>query len=55
MAALPSFALEPLEQSYRRMSDDVYRYESAAENSSRAEGERSALPLTYENLWIAES
>jgi hypothetical protein len=50
----PSFALQPLEQTYTRLDERRYRYESAsfsAELLVREDG----LPLRYGEAWIAEA
>lgn len=51
----PSFALEPLEQSYRRLSERVYRYESAggsftADLEVDASGFATLYPGFFEEL-----
>jgi hypothetical protein len=51
----PSFALERLEQSYRRERAERYRYESAGGAFVAAiEVDASGLPLDYETIWTVE-
>lgn len=52
----PGFTLEPLEQSYTRIADRAYRYESAggrfvAELLVNEDG----LPLQYGNIWTCDA
>jgi uncharacterized protein len=51
----PSFELEPLEQVYQRIDDQVYRYSSAG-GAFVAEltVNHTGLVIYYPNLWIAE-
>jgi hypothetical protein len=51
----PSFTLEPLEQTYRRVDDGVYRYESAG-GTFVAEIEVNSVGLvtSYPPAWVAE-
>ena len=52
----PSFALEPLDQSYRRLAERTYRYESAGGKFvAELQVDPSGLPLQYAGLWAAES
>jgi hypothetical protein len=52
----PSFALEPLEQTYRRLAERVYRYESAGGRFRRdLEVDAAGFPLRYPDFWEAES
>ena len=52
----PGFYLEPLEQSYERLSDFAYRYESAGGSFvADVEVNHAGLVTRYENLWIAEN
>ena len=52
----PSFKLEPLEQTYSHLADDLYRYESAG-GSFVAELRVSAagFPLHYAGIWRVEA
>lgn len=50
----PSFTLEPLEQTYRRISERIFRYESA-NFVAELEISESGLPLRYGNIWRAEA
>ena len=52
----PSFKLEPLEQTYSHLADDLYRYESAG-GSFVAELRVSAagFPMDYAGIWRAEA
>src|SRR5439155_24707202 len=48
----PSFALEPLEQSYRRTGERTYRYESAGGKFvAELQLHHSGLPLRYGDIW----
>ncbi len=51
----PSFTLEPLPQSYQRLSDEVYRYESG---NGRYTADLHVSPagfvLDYPQAWVAE-
>jgi len=52
----PSFALEPLEQTYRRISKRTYRYESAGGKFvAELQVHESGFPLQYGNIWSAEA
>jgi hypothetical protein len=52
----PSFALVPLEQRYRRVSESEYRYESAGGSFTAALHVNEAGFITsYANLWELES
>lgn len=52
----PSFALEPLEQSYERLGERSYRYESAGGRFvADLEVSESGLPLRYGSLWTADA
>ena len=52
----PEFTLEPLEQTYTRLSEDSYRYESAGGKFKRdLKVHASGLVLDYPQLWSAES
>lgn len=52
----PSFALEPLEQTYRRVSETAYRYESAGGSFVREIRVNDAgLVTLYPGLWEAEA
>lgn len=51
----PSFALEPLEQKYRRIADRTYRYESAGGRFvAEINVGESGLPQRYGDIWRAE-
>lgn len=51
----PSFALEPLDQTYSRIAERVYRYESAGGRFvAQIEVDDNGLPLRYGDLWSAE-
>ena len=51
----PSFALEPLEQTYRRLAGDRYRYESAGGSFvAEIDVNPDGLPLEYAGVWTAE-
>lgn len=52
----PTFALEPLEQSYRRLSERRYRYSSAGGRFvAELDVDESGLPLRYGDIWRAET
>ncbi|HYS55263.1 MAG TPA: putative glycolipid-binding domain-containing protein [Thermoanaerobaculia bacterium] len=52
----PSFALEPLEQTYARVSDRIFRYESAGGKFvAEIETNEAGLPMRYGDLWRAEA
>ena len=52
----PSFALEPLEQSYERAGERTFIYESAGGKFvADLEVSEAGLPLRYGNLWTAEA
>lgn len=48
----PSFALEPLEQSYERMGERVYRYASATGFTADIEVNEEGLPIHYPGLAV---
>ncbi len=51
----PSFALEPLEQSYTRVGADLYRYESAGGRFvASMEVDAEGLVMRYGEIWIRE-
>jgi hypothetical protein len=51
----PSFNLEPLQQSYRRIDETAYRYESAGGTFVRdLQVAESGLVLQYPGFWEAE-
>lgn len=51
----PSFALEALDQTYSRIAERVYRYESAGGRFvAQIEVDDNGLPLRYGDLWSAE-
>ena len=50
----PSFALEPLEQTYERIGDTRYRYTSAGGAfTAEIEVDAAGLPARYGEYWIA--
>lgn len=52
----PDFTLEPLEQTYHRISDSTFRYESASGKFvAELHVSKSGLPLRYGDLWCAEA
>ena len=52
----PEFTLELLAQSYTRISDDTYRYESAGGKFKRdLKVDANGFVLDYPDIWIAES
>jgi len=52
----PSFALEPLDQKYQRVDDNVYRYESGRGRfKADLEVDQNDLVTEYPGIWIAES
>ena len=52
----PSFALEPLEQLYRRIDATTYHYESAGgEFVARLQVNADGFVVNYPNFWRAES
>ena len=51
----PSFALEPLEQSYERLDNNMYRYESAGGRFvARVGVDDSGLVTDYGDIWSRE-
>jgi uncharacterized protein len=51
----PSFGLEPLRQTYRRIGETTYRYESAGGSFVRdIQVADSGLVVTYPGFWAAE-
>jgi hypothetical protein len=51
----PSFALEPLEQSYERLAEDAYRYDSAGGRFvARIDVDPHGFPTDYAGLWVRE-
>ncbi|HEX9160449.1 MAG TPA: putative glycolipid-binding domain-containing protein [Thermoanaerobaculia bacterium] len=52
----PGFTLEPLEQTYRRLSGRMFRYESAAGTFvAELEVGELGLPLRYGDIWSADA
>lgn len=52
----PSFELERLDQVYRRLADDVYRYESADGAFTRdLTVDAAGFPTEYPDFWTAET
>jgi hypothetical protein len=51
----PSFTLEPLEQTYRRLGERTYRYSSAGGRFvAELEVDDRGLPLRYGDIWRVE-
>ena len=50
----PSFALEPFEQTYRRLGPARYRYESAGGFSAELDVDDAGFPVRYGDIWRAE-
>ena len=52
----PSFTLEPLEQSYTRISERAYRYESAGGRfAAELHVNEAGLPTRYGDIWSSEA
>src|SRR5262245_60545060 len=52
----PDFKLEPLDQSYRRVSNSAYRYESAAGKFvAQLSVNEAGFVTGYPNLWVIEA
>lgn len=52
----PTFSLEPLEQTYRRLGERTFRYESAGGAFiAEIEVSEAGLPLRYGDIWSAET
>lgn len=52
----PSFTLEPLEQTYTRLTELTYRYESAGGRFvAELAVDESALPVRYGDFWVADA
>ena len=51
----PGFALEPFEQTYRRLGPTTYRYESASGFAADLEVNADGFPTRYGNVWRAEA
>jgi uncharacterized protein len=52
----PSFQLEPFAQEYRRLREDVYRYESSGgEFTAELKVNPSGFVIDYQDLWQAEA
>ncbi len=52
----PSFRLEPLDQVYRRLAEDVYQYESAGGRfKAELQVNETGYVTTYPGLWRAEA
>lgn len=52
----PSFTLEPLEQTYSRLTELIYRYESAGGRFvAEIAVNEAGLPVRYADLWVAEA
>ena len=50
----PGFALEPFDQTYRRLGPTTYRYESAGGFAAELEVDAAGFPVRYGDLWHAE-
>ena len=50
----PSFALEPLAQTYERLGERTYRYSSATGFTAEIEVDEEGLPTHYPGLVIAD-
>ena len=50
----PSFALEPFEQTYRRLGPAAYRYESAGGFAADLEVDADGFVTRYGDIWAAE-
>ncbi|MBM3218155.1 MAG: hypothetical protein FJZ38_05625 [Candidatus Rokubacteria bacterium] len=51
----PSFALEPFEQTYRRLGPTAYRYESAGGFAADLDVDANGFPTRYGDIWHAEA
>lgn len=52
----PEFTLEPLDQTYTRLSPDIYRYESGGGTFRRdLKVDDAGMVIDYPELWYAES
>jgi uncharacterized protein len=51
----PSFRIEPLEQSYRRLAADRYLYRSAGGFETELEVDRNGFVIRYPGFWEIES
>jgi hypothetical protein len=51
----PSFRIEPLEQSYRRLAADRYLYRSASGFETELEVDRNGFVIRYPGFWETES
>ena len=52
----PGFTLEPLDQTYRRLSDRTWRYESAGGRFvAEIDVSEAGLPLRYGSIWSADA
>ena len=52
----PTFTLEPLEQTYTRLAERTYRYESAGGRFvAEIEVDDDGLPVTYGDIWACEA
>jgi len=52
----PEFTVEPLDQTYTRLTDETYRYESAVGAFRRdLKVDENGFVLDYPQLWVAES
>ena len=50
----PSFALEPFEQTYRRLAPSRYRYESAGGFAAELDVDEQGFVTSYGDIWYAE-
>jgi hypothetical protein len=53
--SFPDFKLEPLDQSYRRVSNSGYRYESGGGFVAQLSVNEAGFVTGYPNLWVVEA
>jgi len=51
----PSFALEPFDQTYRRLGPSTYRYESASGFAAELEVDATGFAVRYGDIWHADA
>ena len=51
----PSFALEPFEQTYRRLGPHAYRYQSAGGFTADLEVDDAGFVMRYGDIWTADA
>ncbi|MHB0971465.1 MAG: putative glycolipid-binding domain-containing protein [Thermoanaerobaculia bacterium] len=51
----PEFTLEPLEQTYRRVAGNAYRYASSSGFTAEIEVNDAGLPIRYDDVWVSEA